>query len=239
MNIRYLLLTAFLLISEFFFIGLPPQQSEFWIAFIRIIAALVLSLWYYQHRKPLSTNIDKLFITTLILPVLISVGVMISPALIKNINLIIHAFILCLWACIFKLMGAKIKFQGAFYKFIRIIPVYALFPILFYIITLHPALPVSQKIMLLCYTLLYIYTATLSSFLPIKDVERFWISWSVVLMAFANLLVFYSFFVEPLPWLGFIPRLIVIIARCILIIGMVDYFSSRQSSSTQPLTSSD
>lgn len=125
-------------------------------------------------------------------------------------------------------MGAHIQGQGSFYKFLRIIPIYSLVPILFYIFSLHPALPTNDKILLLAYTAIYIYTSTLASFLPVSKSDKFWISWSVVLMTFANLLVFYSFFVEPLPWLGFIPRAIVIVSRCILILGMVDYFKTKE-----------
>ncbi|WP_130022970.1 hypothetical protein [Emticicia agri] len=228
MNTRYITATLLLLILEFFLLDLPEKESVFWIAIARIIAAIILTVWYYQHRKPLPTLIDKLFILTLILPIPISLCVIFFPALIKDFNLIIHACILCLWAGIFKLMGSKIKYQGALYKFLRVFPIYAIVPLLFYIFTLHTALPVLDKILLLCYAFIYIYTSTLASFLPISESDRFWISWSVVLMAFANFLVFYSIFIEQLPWLGFIPRTIVIVARCILILGMVDYFAVKQ-----------
>ena len=228
MNTRYLTATILLLLSEFFLIKLPETQTTFWIAIARLLAAIVLVVWYFQLRKPLSTLIDKLFITTLILPIFISLCVIFFPVAIKDFNLITHAVILGLWAVIFKNMGACIKKQGAFSKYLRIIPVYSLVPVLFYIFSLQPALPTHEKILLLTYTAIYIYTSTLASFLPVSESEKFWISWSVVLMSFANLLVFYSIFVEPLPWLGFIPRAIVIVSRCILILGMVEYFKTKE-----------
>ena len=228
MTTKYLTATILLLLSEFILIKLPENQATFWVAIARLLAAIVLVVWYCQSRKPLPTLIDKLFITGLILPIFISLCVIFFPKAIKDFNLITHAIMLGLWAAIFKIMGASIKGQGSFYKFLRIIPIYSLVPILFYIFSLHPALPDFEKIMLLTYTAIYIYTSTLASFLPVSDSDKFWISWSVVLMSFANLLVFYSIFVEPLPWLGFIPRAIVILSRCILIIGMVDYFKSKE-----------
>ncbi|MFD2519629.1 hypothetical protein [Emticicia soli] len=230
MNLKYLTATILLLFSEFFLIELPESQSVIAIALIRILAAFVLCLWYFQYRKPLPTLIDKLFFLTLLLPVLISVGVMFSPGIMKNINIIIHAGILCLWAAVFRQMGAEIKFQGELYKFLWSIPIYALLPILFYVFSLHTSLPNFDKALLLGYTLIYIYTSTLASFLPIQAVDKFWIRWSVILMAFANLLVFYSIFVEKLPWLGTIPRITVILSRCILIMAMLNYFSGKQAS---------
>lgn len=230
MNIKYLSATILLLLSEFFLIKLPESQSVIVIALIRIIAAIVLCLWYYKYRKPLPTLVDKLFFLTLLLPILISVGVIFSPAIMKDFNLIIHACILCLWAAVFKYMGAKIKFQGEIYKFLWGIPIYALLPILFYIFSLHTALPNFDKAFLLGYTLIYIYTSTLASFLPIQAVDKFWIRWSVILMVFANLLVFYNIFVEKLPWLGVLPRTAVIIGRCILLVSMLNYFSDKQLS---------
>jgi hypothetical protein len=237
MNTRYLTATLLLLISEFFLIELPQKESVLWIGIARIIAAIILTIWYYQHRKPLPTLIDKLFITTLILPIFISLCVIFYPAIIKDFNLITHACILCLWAGIFRLMGAKIKLSGNLYKFLRVVPIYALIPILFYAFSLHAVLPYSDKILLLSYTFIYIYTSTSASFLPVSEADRFWIRWSVVLMAFANFLVFYNIFIEELPWLGFIPRTIVIVARCILILGMVDYFAARQSAPAQGVAS--
>jgi hypothetical protein len=237
MNTRYLTATLLLLLSEFFLLELPQKESVFWIAIARIIAAIILTVWYYQHRKPLPTLIDRLFISTLILPILISLCVIFFPAIIKDFNLITHACILCLWAGIFRLMGSKIKYQGALYKFLRIFPIYGLVPILFYAFTLHTALPTSDKILLLCYAIIYIYTSTLASFLPMDESNRFWIRWGVVLMAFANFLVFYSIFIEQLPWLGFIPRTIVIVARCILILGMIDYFAAKKTASVQEAVS--
>lgn len=236
MNTRYITATIVLLFSEFLLLDLPENEGVFWIAVARILAAVVLSVWYYQHRKPLPTLIDKLFIATLILPIFISLCVIFLPALIRDFNLLIHACILCLWAIIFILMGSKIQFKGSFYKFLRIIPVYSLIPILFYVFSLHEALPFFEKILLSSYTIIYIYTSTLASFLPIRASDRFWIGWSVVLMAFANILVFYGIYIEQLPWLGFIPRAIVIVSRCILIVGMVDYFAAKQAASSQGVT---
>jgi hypothetical protein len=237
MNTRYLTATILLLFSEFFLNKLPERESAVWIGIVRIIAAIILTFWYYQHRKPLPTLIDKLFISTLILPILISFCVIFYPALIKDFNLYVHAGILCIWAAIFRLMGSRIQFKGALYKFLRIMPIYSLIPVLFYIFSLHTALPDFDKIMLLSYTFIYMYTSTLASFLPIQESDIFWIRWAVVLMAFANILVFYSIFIEQLPWLSFIPRTIVIVSRCILILGMVDYFSAKQrAASTNDLS---
>lgn len=236
MNTRYLTATFLLLISEFFLLDLPEKESVFWIAIVRFIAAIVLSVWYYKLRSPLPTLIDKLFISTLILPILISLCGIVYPPLIKNFNLIIHACILGIWAGIFKLMGSKIAFKESLYKFVRVIPIYALVPILFYVFSLHTALPDSDKALLLSYTFIYIYTSTLASFLPIHESGRFWIGWSVVLMAFANILVFYGIYIEELPWLGFIPRTIVMVSRCMLILGMADYFSAKAASQANGVT---
>ncbi|MBA4851074.1 hypothetical protein [Emticicia sp. BO119] len=233
MNTRYITATLLLLISEFFLIELPEKESVFWIAIARIIAAIVLTVWYYQHRKPLSTLIDKLFILTLIIPVLISLCVIFFPPLIRDFNLIAHACIVCLWAVIFRLMGSKIRIEGSSYKLLKIVPIYALVPILFYIFSLHALVPYLDKILLIIYTFIYLYANTLASFLPINETDKFWIRWGVILMAFANYLVFYSIFVEQLPWLGFIPRTVVVVARCILILGMVDYFTAKKSASVQ------
>ncbi|UTA69199.1 hypothetical protein [Emticicia sp. 21SJ11W-3] len=228
MNIRYLTATFLLLISELFFNKLPADEEVFWTATLRLIAAIVLVAWYYNLRRPLPTTIDRQFIATLILPVFISLCVIIYPDGLRIFNLVIHAGILILWTQIFKNMGAEIKTKDESYKLLRVIPVYALVPILFYIISLHPSLPFFEEILLLIYTAIYAYTATLASFLPIGGTNKFWISWCVVLMAFANILVFYNTYVEPLPWLSFIPRAIVMLSRCILIFGMVEYFKTKE-----------
>ncbi|PLK43162.1 hypothetical protein [Emticicia sp. TH156] len=228
MNIRYLTATFLLLISELFVNKLPAVEEVFWTATLRLIAAIVLVAWYYNLRRPLQTTTDKLFIATLIFPVFISLCVIVYPDGLRIFNLLIHAGILILWTKIFKNMGAEIKTKDESYKFLRVIPVYALVPILFYIISLHPSLPFLEEILLLIYTVIYVYAATLASFLPIGGTNKFWLSWSVVLMAFANLLVFYNTYVEPLPWLSFIPRTIVILSRCILIFGMVEYFKTKE-----------
>jgi hypothetical protein len=237
MNTRYLTATLLLLIAEFFLLDLPEKDNVFWIAIVRILAALILTSWYYQHRKPLPTIIDKLFILTLILPVVISLCVIFFPAFIKDFNLIIHACIVCIWAGIFKLMGAKIQFKVSPYKVMKVVPVYALIPILFYVFSLHAVVPTLDKILLLSYSIVYLYTNTLATFLPINESNKFWISWGVILIAFANFLVFYGIFIEQLPWIGFIPRTIVVVARCILILSMIDYFSAKEGTRVQGITS--
>lgn len=237
MNTRYLTATLLLLISEFFLLDLPAKESVFWIAIIRILTAIILTAWYYQHRKPLPTLIDKLFILTLILPVFISLCVIFYPPLIKDFNLIVHAFILCIWAFIFKMMGAKIKFKVSPYKVMKVVPIYALIPILFYVFSLHAVLPTFDKILLLSYSVIYLYTNTLASFLPINESNKFWISWGIILKAFANFLVFYGLYIEPLPWIGFIPRTVVVVARCILILSMIDYFAAKQATPMQGVVS--
>lgn len=236
MHTRYLIATLLLLISEFFLIELPEKESVFWIAIVRILAAIILTLWYYQVRKPLPTLIDKLFILTLILPILISLCVIFFPPLIKEFNLIVHAGISCIWAGIFRLMGSKIRIGGGAYKLLKVVPVYALIPILFYVCSVHAEVPVLEQILLIIYTFIYLLTNTLASFLPLSESDKFWIRWGVVLMAFANYLVFYGIFVEQLPLSGFIPRTIVIVARCILILAMFDYFTARKSASAQGTT---
>lgn len=233
MNTRYLTATLLLLISEFFLLDLSDKESVFWIAIIRILTAIILSVWYYKHRKPLPTLIDKLFILTLILPIFISLCVILFPSIIKDFNLITHAIILSVWAVIFRLMGAKIFFKVSPYKVMKVVPIYALIPILFYIFSLHAALPTKDKILLVSYSVIYLYTNTLAYFLPINESSKFWISWGVILMAFANFLVFYGIFIEQLPWLGFIPRTVVVVARCILIFSMIDYFAVKQAAQVQ------
>lgn len=237
MNTRYLTATLLLLISEFFLLDLPDKESVFWIAIIRILTAIILSVWYYKHRKPLPTLIDKLFILTLIIPILISLCVIFYPSFIKDFNLIAHACILCLWAVIFKMMGAKILFKVSPYKVMKVVPIYALIPILFYVFSLHAILPTLDKILLLSYSVIYLYTNTLASFLPINESGKFWISWGVILTAFANFLVFYGIYIEELPWIGFIPRTVVVIARCILIFCIIDYFAVKRAASVQGVVS--
>jgi hypothetical protein len=229
MNTRYLAASLLLLISEFFLLDLPAKDSIFWTAIVRIFAAIILTIWYYKSRKPLANLIDKLFILTLILPISISLCVIFFPPLIKDFNLIVHALILCIWVVIFKLMGAKIQFKASPYKVMKVVPVYALIPMLFYVFSLHAVVPMLDKILLVSYSIIYLYTNTLASFLPINESSKFWISWGVILMAFANFLVFYGIFIEQLPWIGFIPRTIVVVARCILILSMIDYFSAKES----------
>ncbi|MFD0878304.1 hypothetical protein ACFQ1A_29330, partial [Massilia pinisoli] len=192
-----------------------------------------LSIWYYKVRKPIPTLIDKLFFLTLLLPILISLSVMFYPPLGKNFNLIIHAAISCVWIVIFKLMGSKIPIKSISTKMLKIVPIYALIPILFYIFSLHAVVPTIDKILLLSYSAIYLYTNTLASFLPINESNKFWISWGIILKAFANFLVFYGIFIEQLPWIGFIPRTLVVVARCILIVSMIDYFSSKQTTPVQ------
>ena len=238
MNTRYLTATLLLLISEFFLLDLPDKESVFWIAIIRILTAIILTIWYYKHRKTLPTTIDKLFILTLILPIFISLCVIFFPSFIKDFNLIAHACILCLWAVIFKMMGGKIQFKVSPYKVMKVLPIYELIKILFYLFSLHAVVPTFDKILLISYSVIYLYTNTLASFLSINESNKFWISWGVILTAFANFLVFYGIYIEQLPWIGLIPRTVVVVARCILILSMIDYFAAKQAAPVQGVVSS-
>jgi len=230
MNKKYIIIIALLLLGEILLriSNIEFQQRELWVSILRIVSSSVLALWYYQYQKPLYSTVDKLFTITLLLPVLTSLSNFLIPDYFNIVNIFVHICILFIWAYMFILMGAKIEFRDKEHKFLRLFPLYYLLPILFYVFSIHPSVSSKYVILLLPYTLIYSCTGTLATFLPMKEEHRVWISWSIALMIFTNLIYGYDTFMERIPGSNMITRALVVISRCMIVVGMIKYFKERK-----------
>ena len=236
MNKKFIFAIISLLIIEFTFRNIFIQQRDIWIAIPRVLSSIMLAGWYYLSVKPFPSPIHKLFLTSLLLPITITLTFAIYPKYGDFMNIFIHTCVLAIWAYIFTQMGARIKLLDKKLNFLRLLPIYYILPIFFYTFSIHPSIPNNYVIFLLTHTLVYSTTGILAIFLPIREESRAWISWSIALMVFANMLYSYDIFMEEIAWANIISRIIIVASRCMIVYGMIKYFTLEKEQPVRNLT---
>jgi hypothetical protein len=205
-------------------------QDSFWLSNLRILSVMVLGVWYYENQKKGFYNTQKAFLLSLLLPALVSLSTFYiaeKPAILINISL--NMFVLGLWCYCFKSMGATIIAKDSNQTLSKLTPAYFIIPILFYFFVLFPSLPPIYAIIVLLYIILFSYTGVLAAFLPINDEKKIWISVAIVLLVLANIINAYHTFLEKINYAYLLIRPITLIAKCMLVYGMIDYKTPYQN----------
>ena len=224
-NIAYITLILLLLICEIFaYMEEQVLYHAFWVNFIRILSWITFGIWYFHAEKERFKRIQKIFLISNLLPIFATLSFYfftLNEGL--NLSYSINIVIFLLWIYVFRLMGARIVFKKEDDFFKKSIPIFFIFPIAYYFLTLHPILTSSYGIFNLIFILTISYACLLSIFLPINQDIKLFITFGIVLFISISLLFSNYLFIEKKMLSYVISRIVVVVTRCMIIYGMINY----------------
>lgn len=228
-NLFYLIVIFLILFVECFANEFTDKESAaLWTNNLRILSWLAMGIWYYQIQKENFTLVQKLFLGSILLPIIISFSTYLLPehqAIIINIGVSIA--ILSLWILDFKLLGASIVLKDKNQTFSKLVPAFFILPLLFYFFSLYQALSAFFAVLVLIYILIFSYTGVLAAFLPFNEEKRLWITFGIMLLVIVNIMNGYHTFLQKIPNAYPILRTMTVISRCMMIFGMIRYVKKK------------
>ncbi len=228
-NITYISIIFLLLLCESLaFIEEKQLFDAFWVNFFKILSAVLFVIWYYQEEKKQFNLIQKIFLISNLFAIIIT-PIYYFYTLKEGMDLIycLNILVFLLWIYVFRLMGAKISYKLSDDFFKKLIPLFFVFPIVYYFLTLYPVLTTSFAILKLVFTLTISYACLLSTFLPINYEKKLWITLSLILFIYISLLYSNYLFIENKFWSYIFSRIILVISKCMMFYGMIDYNRKR------------
>lgn len=216
---------------------LDKYQAELWSNNLRIISCLLMGMWFYQLQKCTFKLQQKLFLLSILLPIIVSLtSYLIAEPLAIIINICINITIFLIWIYYFNAMGAKISLKDADNNFQKIIPAFLILPICFYFLSLYQSLIGIYVLIVFIYIMIFSYTGILAVFLPVTEERRLYIVLGISLLAIANIMNAYHTFLEKLFWVYPVIRTITVASKCMLIYGIVDCKVKKELSFNQNTT---
>lgn len=199
------------------------NEAELWSNYLRIISWTLMGIWFYQLQKCTFKRPQKLFLLSILLPIIVSLTSFLLPErLAIIINLCINSIIFLIWIYYFHAMGAKIVLRDADNNFQRVVPAFLIFPLCFYFLSLYQSLIGIYALIVFIYVIIFSYTGILAVFLPVDEERRQYIILGILLLAVANIMNAYHTFLEKLFWVYPVIRTITVASKCMLIYGIVD-----------------
>lgn len=205
------------------------QHESFWTNNLRILSWIMMGWWYFETQKKDFNRIQKAFLISILLPIIVSLSSYLIPekqAII--INICVNMGVLILWIYVFKYFGASISLKDSNQTLTKLTPAFFILPLLFYFLSLYQSLPALYAILVLIYILIFSYTGVLAAFLPINEEKRLWITFGIMLLVLVNIMNGYHTFLQKLPWAYPVFRTITVIAKCMMIYGMILSTEERQ-----------
>lgn len=223
-NFLFLSIILIVLIGECFAHDyLDKNQAELWSNNLRIISWTLMGVWFYQLQKCTFKLQQKLFLFSILLPIVVSLTSFLLPeSLAIIINLCINTVIFLVWIYYFHAIGAKISLRDADNSFQKVVPAFLIFPLCFYFLSLYQSLTGIYVVIVFIYVVVFSYTGILAVFLPVTEERRLYIVLGISLLALANIMNAYHTFLEKLFWVYPVVRAITVASKCMLIYGIVD-----------------
>lgn len=213
------------------------NQAEMWSNYLRITSWTLMGIWFYQLQKYNFELRQKLFLLSILLPIIVSFNSFLLPErLAIIINLCINTIIFLIWIYYFHAMGAKVSLRDAENNFQKIVPAFLIFPQVFYFLSLYQSLYGIYVVIVFVYVVVFSYTGILAVFLPVGDERRLYVIFGLALLAVANIMNAYHTFLEKLFWVYPVIRAITVASKCMLIYGIVDCGIKKNTSFNQNIT---
>lgn len=234
-NIKYISTIFLLLLCEIFAYSEEKQLFHaFWVSFFKILSAMIFVIWYFQAEKKRIELIQKLFLLSNLLAILVSL-LYYFFTLQEGLDLIfcLNIVVFFLWIYVFKLIGAKIVFKKDDDLLKKLTPIFFVFPIVYYFLTLYPVLTTTHAILKLIFTLTISYACLLSLFLPINASKKLSITLGIILFIFISLLYSNYLFIEDKMWSYVISRIILVTSKCMMVYGMINYNKEQKGNLTE------
>lgn len=224
-NVFYLVVIFLLLISECYNNKFADKElAVFWNNNLRILSWLAMGIWYYQILKGNFTRVQKLFLVSILLPIIVSFSTYLLPERQAiSINIGVNIAVLCLWIYVFKFLGAAIILRDQSQTFSKLVPAFFILPLLFYFFSLYKSLSTFYAILVLIYILVFSYTGILAAFLPFNEERRLWITFGIMLLVLVNIMNGYHTFLQKITNVYPIIRTMTVISRCMMIYGMIGF----------------
>jgi hypothetical protein len=200
------------------------HQDTLWTNNCRIFSLLLMGFWYFNIQKENFNQIQKAFLLSILLPIIVSLSSYLIPekgAII--INIFINMGMLMLWIYAFKHLGASITLKDSNQTLQKLIPAFFVLPLLYYYFSLYQSLTFIYAILVLVYILIFSYTALLAAFLPFKGDKKFWLIFGIILLAMVNILNGYHTFLQNIAWAYPVSRTFTVASKCMMIYGMICY----------------
>lgn len=163
--------------------NVDKHQAELWSNNLRIISWILIGMWFYQLQKCTFGFNQKIFLSSLLLPIIVSLAsFLLSEHLEIIINVSINIIVFMIWIYYFRKIGAKISLKDADNNFQKIILTFLIFPLLFYFFSLNDAISGIYAIIIFIYVLVFSYTGILTVFLPVRNERRLYLNLGAILI---------------------------------------------------------
>lgn len=224
----YVVLILILISCEIFtFLKSGPAFKSINTFIFRELVCVVLVVWYYHQQGSNLNSVQKRFLISLLIPLLLGVSKFIAPNLyVIIINSILYSVIYALWISILNSLGAEIKLSKLPPIYYLLIPVIFVVPFLYIFLVLLPMLGGQNIVLTIIFALFASTACVYVLFLPSTSnfSSRYLIILGIWLFEFMNMMQGFfiynsqSFLIYPFT------RILQTSAYIILILGMTSYY---------------
>lgn len=226
-NISFIIIIFILLIVEMYFHQYCYGDLR-WRNSCRVLSWILMGIWYYEKQKENFTHIQKVFLISILLPIIIAIAAYFIPEReLININIYVNMGILMLLIYVFKHLGASVSLTKSNKTLQKLAPVFFILPLLYYYFSLYPSLSGIYVVFVLIYVLIFSCTGLLAALLPINDGKRFWITSAIILLVVVNIINAYNIFLQKLQWAYPVVRTLTVVLKCMMIYGMIRYVEKK------------
>lgn len=236
-NYYFYVVLIFILIScEIFTFLINGPAFRSIVTFIfRELVFVVLVVWYCRQQGSNLNSVQKRFLISLLIPLLLGVSRFVVPNLyVLKINTVLYLVIYTLWITILRSLGAEFKISKLPPIYYLLIPIIFLIPFLYFILVLLPMLDGQIKVLTFLIVLFASTACVYVLFLPPTPnySGRYLIIFGIWLFEFMNMMQGFfiynsqSFLIYPYT------RLLQTGTYMILILGMTSYYKQTQRINT-------
>lgn len=232
----YVVLIFILISCEIFtFLKTGPAFRSIETFIFRESVFIVLAVWYCRQQSSKLRPVQKRFLISLLIPLLLGLSRFIIPNLYAlKINTILYLIIYALWITILKSLGAEFKISKLPPIYYLLIPVIFLMPFLYFFLVLLPMLDGQIKVLTFFFVLFASTACVYVLFLPatLNYSGRYLIIFGIWLSEFMNMMQGFfiynsqSFLIYPFT------RILQTTTYMILILGMTSYCKQTQRINT-------
>ena len=236
-NYYFYVVLIFILIScEIFRFLINGPAFRSIVTFIfRELVFVVLVVWYCRQQGSNLNSVQKRFLISLLIPLLLGVSRFVVPNLyVLKINTVLYLVIYTLWITILRSLGAEFKISKLPPIYYLLMPIIFLIPFLYFILVLLPMLDGQIKVLTFLIVLFASTACVYVLFLPPTPnySGRYLIIFGIWLFEFMNMMQGFfiynsqSFLIYPYT------RLLQTGTYMILILGMTSYYKQTQRINT-------
>ena len=223
-NTTYIFIILIFLICEIFAQSVEVKiYHASWTVSFRVLSFITMGIWYFQMQKEHFDRMQKVFLISILLPILPALMLyLFIEKIAVGVNICIHFAIFFIWIDVFKRMGAAIKVFNSSDNSKFFLPFIFIILFVYFIMVLYPNVSFAYAFIIFIFIILASYAGMLVLFLPSNDNNKYLIILGVCLSIFAHIMhSYYIFLLESYLIYPFF-RAMIVLSACSMIFGMIN-----------------